>query len=198
MSEFAAILLTGGSARRLGGTDKATLKICGESCFVRVLSALQSATEIIVVGPPLEVTDERITFLQEEPKGGGPVAAIAEALSRITADRVAVVSVDVPLVLGAVDELMAQWRPTDTALVASDGVHESYLVSIFKVSALRVALQSLPTATNASMKSLLAEMNYRPVRVSNPDMLIDVDTPEDLRRVEEILRRRAGIGSAGI
>jgi len=191
MSEFTAILLTGGSARRLSGIDKATLRIAGESCFVRVLSALQSASAIIVVGPPIEVKDERITFLQEEPKGGGPVAALAAALGHISTERVAVVSVDVPLVSGAVDELRAQWQPTDVALVASDGMHESYLVSIFNVEALRAAIAALATAANASMKSVLAYLNYRPVIVSNPDMLIDVDTPEDLARVEEILRLRS-------
>ena len=74
--------------------------------------------------------------------------------------------------------------------MASDGIHESYLVSLFDTAALRGAIDALSTPVNASMKSVLAHIAYRAVTVSDPDMLIDLDTPEDVKRVEEILSRR--------
>ena len=190
MSEFAAILLTGGSGRRLGGINKALLEVAGRSCFNHVLGALHSAQSVVVGGETISHQDPRLTFIREEPIGSGPVAAISAALPLVITKYVAVVSVDVPLVMGAFEELLSAWRPTDVALVASDGTHESYLVSLFDTDALRGAIAELSTTNNASVKSVLAHLSYRSVKVSNPDMLIDVDTREDLSRVEEILSRR--------
>ncbi|MCX6452157.1 MAG: NTP transferase domain-containing protein [Actinobacteria bacterium] len=190
MSEFAAILLTGGSGRRLGGISKAHLEVAGRSCFTHVLEALHSAQSVVVVGETIPHQDPRLIFIQEEPIGSGPVAAISAALPLVITKYVAIVSVDVPLVMGAFEELLSAWSSTDIALVASDGTHESYLVSLFDTDALRGAIAKLSTISNASVKSVLAHLSYRPVKVSNPDMLIDVDTREDLSRVEEILSRR--------
>ena len=190
MSEFAAILLSGGNARRLGGVDKATLEIAGVSCFARVLRAVALANSVVVVGKPISIEDPRVSFIQEEPPGSGPVAAISAALSVIDTQLVTVLSVDVPLVSGATDQLLSAWSQGDVALVASDGIHESYLVSLFDTAALRGAIDALSTPVNASMKSVLAHIAYRAVTVSDPDMLIDLDTPEDVKRVEEILSRR--------
>ena len=188
--DFDAILLTGGSARRLGGIDKATLEIAGSTCFIRVLEAVSEAKSVVVVGPAIPANNERIVFIQEEPRGGGPVAGLWAALPFIKNHLVAVISIDVPLVAGAIDELRASWSLTDVALVASDGTDESYLVSIFNTDALRQAISQLSSPINASMKSVLAHIAYRVVIVSDPDMLIDVDTPEDVKRVEEVLSRR--------
>src|SRR5205823_3789838 len=50
-ARFDAILLTGGTARRLGGVDKAGVVIGGRPLARRVASAATDACRLIVVGP---------------------------------------------------------------------------------------------------------------------------------------------------
>jgi molybdopterin-guanine dinucleotide biosynthesis protein A len=87
MSTLGAVL-AGGSSTRMGA-DKASVVVDGLTMLERVSAALSEAFPHVVV---------RIESWPDEMPGGGPLAGIASALSRMEEDRVLVVAVDQPFV----------------------------------------------------------------------------------------------------
>ncbi|MGH3739543.1 MAG: molybdenum cofactor guanylyltransferase, partial [Micromonosporaceae bacterium] len=81
-SGYAAIVLAGGAARRLGGADKPGLAVAGRSLLSRVLDAVADAYPRIVVGPPRQLPGD-VILTREQPPGGGPVAALAAGLAAL-------------------------------------------------------------------------------------------------------------------
>src|SRR5262245_36081754 len=72
---FDAIVLAGGASTRFGaGVDKAALPVDGVPMLDRVLLATAAASSTVVVGPRRE-TVRPVEWTQEQPAGGGPVAA---------------------------------------------------------------------------------------------------------------------------
>src|SRR5262245_36943134 len=104
MSDFAAVVLAGGSARRLGGVVKPALEVGGVALLTRVLGALDGADPIVVVGPPdLDpLLPDGVARTCEDPPGSGPVAgahAGLDYLSRTAGARstaVALLAADLP------------------------------------------------------------------------------------------------------
>lgn len=96
---FAAIVLAGGRAVRMDGADKAAVEHDGRTLLEHAIEALVDADEIVVVGDPVPTT-RPVTFAREEPRYGGPVAALLtgyDALLR-SPSTLAVLAVDMPLV----------------------------------------------------------------------------------------------------
>ena len=183
---MSVVLLTGGKGTRMGGVSKAELTLNGYTFRNRILLALISVPQIIVVGPTFTAENPKISFTREQPIGGGPVAAISAAIPLVGHEFVGILSVDAPF---AVSPLLEMYRvmeqdSIDEALVATDGNHESYLVSVYRRDALIRALSQLGKAENASMKSLLSHIEYGSVQFPR-HQLIDVNTPEDLKRAEK-------------
>ncbi|WP_204292644.1 molybdenum cofactor guanylyltransferase [Micromonospora gifhornensis] len=107
MSAYAAVVLAGGAARRLGGLDKPALPVGGVPMRERVLAAVADASPRILVGPGPAPAGVRLT--RESPPGGGPVAATAAGLALLHADvpAVALLAADLPLLTrSAVGELL--------------------------------------------------------------------------------------------
>lgn len=96
---FAAIVLAGGRAVRMDGADKASVEHDGRTLLEHALDALVDAEEVVVVGEPVPTT-RPVTFTREEPRYGGPVAALLtgyDALVRPPAE-LGVLAVDMPRV----------------------------------------------------------------------------------------------------
>ncbi|MDQ1644151.1 MAG: molybdenum cofactor guanylyltransferase, partial [Cryptosporangiaceae bacterium] len=66
LDSFAAIVLAGGRASRLGGVHKPGLRIGGATLLDRVLAAATGAGTRIVVGPPQQVPPG-VVVLREDP-----------------------------------------------------------------------------------------------------------------------------------
>ncbi|ADU11642.1 hypothetical protein ML5_6199 [Micromonospora sp. L5] len=102
MTGYAAILLAGGAARRMGGVDKPARAVGGRPMLHRVLDAVADADQRIVVGSsgPLPTG---VRTAREEPPGGGPVAATAAGLALLDpgTTTVAVLAADLPLLTTA-------------------------------------------------------------------------------------------------
>ncbi|MGO4679995.1 molybdenum cofactor guanylyltransferase [Microbacterium sp. 2MCAF23] len=93
-----AVVLVGGRARRMGGAAKHLLELGGSTPWDRTLVALAAhgISPIIAVGPaPADgrLADAAavpvVTWVREDPPFGGPVAALAAALSRPELDDAA-------------------------------------------------------------------------------------------------------------
>lgn len=96
---FAAIVLAGGRAVRMDGADKASVEHDGLSLLEHTLGALLDADEVVVVGDPVPTT-RPVTFCRENPRYGGPVAALLTGLDALgrPPGTLGVLAVDMPRV----------------------------------------------------------------------------------------------------
>lgn len=176
MTDWSAIVLAGGSGRRLGGVDKAGVVVGGRTLLDRALDAVAAASSVVVVGPERAVGG--VVRTREDPPGGGPVAGLAAGLAELAdVDFVAVLAVDQPGVTAStVDRLRAAVGDAAGAVLVADG-HLQWLAGVWRTSALRAALPAEPAG--ASLRSVLRPLD--PVEVpARPGEADDVDTPEDL------------------
>lgn len=94
---YAAVVLAGGTAARLGGADKAAVELAGRTLLEHALTAVAGATEIVVVGDSVPTT-RPVTFTREDPAHGGPAAGLLagrDALAR-PAPLLVILAVDMP------------------------------------------------------------------------------------------------------
>ena len=87
MSALTVVLLAGGKGSRMGGVNKAELTLNGYAFRDRILLALISVPQIIVVGPTFKAENPKISFTREQPIGGGPVAAISAAIPLVRSEE---------------------------------------------------------------------------------------------------------------
>jgi molybdopterin-guanine dinucleotide biosynthesis protein A len=113
---FAAVVLAGGRAARLGGQAKPQLVVGSRSMLAAVLAAVPDADPRVVVGPPQPVPDG-VVVLREQPPGGGPVAAMRAGLARVDADVVAVLAGDLPFLTAGIVARLRE-RLTDDGVLA--------------------------------------------------------------------------------
>ncbi len=72
---YAAVILAGGTAARMGGVDKAGVEYAGHTLLEHALRAVADAAEVVVVGEQVP-TSRPVTFVREDPPQGGPAAGL--------------------------------------------------------------------------------------------------------------------------
>ncbi|MEU4806804.1 NTP transferase domain-containing protein [Actinosynnema sp. NPDC023587] len=171
--EWDAVVLAGGRGSRLGGVDKAAVRIGGRTLLEHALDAVRGAGRVVVVGPEKDVPG--VLWTREDPPGGGPAAGVAAGLRHVRADVVVVLAVDQPGVTAStVERLLATGAPA--VLVDEDG-RSQWLAGAWRTDRLRTALPDDPHGV--SMRSVLGPLDPVPV-VALPGEARDVDTPADL------------------
>jgi molybdenum cofactor guanylyltransferase len=185
---YDAVVLAGGTARRLGGLDKPAALVGGRTLLDRVLAALLPAAEVVVVGPE-RATVRPVRWVREDPPGGGPVPALAAGLPLVGAARVAVLAADLPFLDRTVlDRLAAAAEGHDGALLVDDDGRDQLLCGVWSTAALRTAVAA---ADGPRLSALLRALDA--VRVpadaapGRPAPWFDCDTADDLdtaRRLE--------------
>lgn len=190
---WSALVLTGGTGRRLGGVDKATIDVAGTTLLDHLVGALPPTVPVVVAGPE-RPTSRPVTFRAEEPAGAGPVAGIAAALAEIRTPYVAVLAVDIPWSAPVVTALVAELCLTDDidVLIPVDAEgRRQLLCCAWRTAALASSLERLGDPRGRSVRDLIAGARVQE-RVLTPDeasLLADIDTPADLDRE---LRRGRG------
>ncbi|WP_233257639.1 molybdenum cofactor guanylyltransferase [Micromonospora sp. S4605] len=212
---YAAVVLAGGAARRMGGVDKPARPVGGRPMRDRVLAAVADAHPRVLVGPAGPVP-EGVLVTREQPPGGGPVAATAAGLALLDPDVpvVALLAGDLPLLTGeAIGHLLrhldAEPLPGDPAAGATTGVRPGIepdgacfvdadgrrqtLCGVWRVPPLRAAVDRLAAGrglAGAPIRTLLAGLTVRevPWPGAGPPPWFDCDTDSDVRRAEEWVR----------
>ncbi|MQY12734.1 Molybdenum cofactor guanylyltransferase [Streptomyces sp. RB5] len=180
---YDAIVLAGGAARRLGGADKPGLRVGGRALVARVVDACRSAGTVVVVGPHRPELDARVAWAREEPPGGGPVAALAAGLARVTADTVVVLSGDLPFLgAGTVQALIDETGDADGAMAVGADGRDQPLVAAYRTAALRAGLRRLTDEHGgpAGLPLRLLTKGLRLARIPAGASAFDCDTWEDL------------------
>jgi len=184
---ISGLLLTGGASRRMG-TDKALLVVSGSTLAARLAGILAEVCEpCIEVGPG----HSGLRSVQEEPPGGGPLAAVAAGRSELLAlghpGPAIVLASDLPFAEVTQLELIAGWPGEDSVLPAVDGRDQPlcarWSAADLDAAALALArgersLRSLPDRARAVR---LDEEKWS--RSTRALAFADLDTPEDLDRL---------------
>ncbi len=177
---FDVLILSGGTARRLGGIDKPGLVIGGRPLLETAIAAGREAgaARVVVVGPSRGSADR---VVREEPPGSGPLPALRRGLAEITSDWVALLAADLPFVRAQhLTELLAAARGAG-AVLTDDEDRAQWLVSCWHTATLRTALAAYP---GDSLRGLLGPL--APVGVCPADEAwLDCDTPADVTRARQ-------------
>ena len=181
---FAAVVLAGGRAARLGGQPKPQLDVGGRTMLAAVLTAVDGAVPVVVVGPPQPVPDG-VVLLRETPPGGGPVPALAAGLAAVgEAEVVALLAADLPFLTSGLVTALRQRLTGDGVLVVDDTGRDQLLLGVWRTAALRSA--SSTARPHGPLRALLAPLaadRYRPELVPGvPPPWTDCDTPAELAR----------------
>jgi molybdopterin-guanine dinucleotide biosynthesis protein A len=181
LRRYAGIVLAGGGSSRLG-RDKTRVEVAGVTALDRVLTALDGAGQMVVVGVPrrLSLAGVDVTWAQEDPPGGGPAAGVAAAAPLLREPWVVVLAGDLPLVDDAtVHRLLAASRdPYDGAVLVDVGGRRQHLsVALRSESLQRRAAER--DWHGAPMWSLLAGLDLVEVAARGHETL-DLDEAADV------------------
>jgi molybdopterin-guanine dinucleotide biosynthesis protein A len=186
-SAYDAVILAGGTARRLGGVDKPGLVVGGRTLLDRVLAAVDGAARVVVVGPQ-RPTSRPVMWCREEQPGAGPVAALAAGLSQVTAERVLLLAGDLPFLTAATVQVLVDAIGVGVgALLVDDAGRDQLLLGAWRTAELRAALPAEPAGV--ALRAVLEPL--RPGRVSlavdlgTPAPWFDCDTDSDLALARE-------------
>ncbi|MEU9457489.1 NTP transferase domain-containing protein [Streptomyces sp. NPDC058322] len=198
MTAYDAIVLAGGAAKRLGGADKPGIRVGGRALLDRVLAACADASTTVVVGGRRS-TVRPVVWTHEEPRGGGPLAALDAGLRRTTAERVLVLSADLPF-LGAetVATLLAAagQGQRDGALCTDQEGRDQPLVAVYRAEPLRRELALLATEhgglSGLPLRLLTPELDLARV-AADPLASFDCDTWEDIASARARIREHGAV-----
>ncbi len=191
---YAAVVLAGGRAARLGGRPKPQLEVGGRTMLAAVLDAVADAAQRVVVGPPQPVP-AGVVVVREQPPGGGPVPAMRAGLAAVTADVVAVLAADLPFLTPAVVAGLRERLTGDGVLVVDPTGRDQLLLGVWRTAALRAAVADVagPTSVRAVLAPL-AVRRYRPEPApGEPPPWTDCDTPAELERARRVTPPSSGL-----
>lgn len=176
-----AVLLAGGAGSRLGGVDKAALRLDGAALLDRALAALARAgVEVVVVGPPRGLPGVREA--REDPPGSGPAAAVVAGLAALPpVEEVLLLAVDLPRLPEALPLLLAAPLGPDGVVVEDADGRTQWLLGRYRGAALEAAAATLGDPADRPLRALLGALDLAPVRLP-AGLELDVDTVADARR----------------
>ncbi len=175
------MVLAGGVAARLDGVDKASVELHGRTLLTWALDSVIDAAEVVVVGDPVP-THRPVTFTREDPRYGGPVAALLTGRDALLDPRgtVAVLACDMPyLTAHTFRRLRDAAESCDGAmLVGPDGRRQLALVlDVARLDAVRPGREE---QHGLALHQLLEPLDLAEVAAEGQEHR-DVDTWADIR-----------------
>lgn len=188
-------ILAGGEGRRLGGVDKATLKVGGQRMIDRLVDLVRPQCldfALCLQTQTAWAAETGLEILLDRPAAGrGPLGGICAALHWAShhADQpqwLVTAPVDLPFLP---DTLVEQLTHTDSDIaVAQSGERDHYIVAAWRThlaDALDLALRDGPLPVH-SFQSLHAVSHVTwPVEPRDP--FLNINTPEDVKHAERLL-----------
>lgn len=178
---FCGIVLSGGTAARMGGIEKAGVEVGGRTLLDHAIEAFLDADEVVVAGSGTVRTIRPVTFVREDPPYGGPVAGLLTAVDALLRRPrvVGVLAVDMPRVTPyTFRRLREAAEGRDGAFLARDGRRQ--LAGVLDAARLAEVRPGLEEQHGMPVHRLVAGLDLALVDAVGEEGL-DVDTWEDLR-----------------
>lgn len=183
LSGFAAIVLAGGQAARLGGADKASIEVGGRSLLDRALDAVVDAGEVVVVGQQVP-TERPVTFVLEDPRHGGPVAGLLTGRDSLLRrfPTLAVLAVDMPHLTSSTFRRLHEAAVGHEGAVLAGADGRTQLALVVETARLDAVRPDREGQHGMAMRALLEPLDLVQVP-SIGDEARDIDTWSDLRDI---------------
>ena len=185
-----AVILTGGTAARMDGIDKASIEVGGVTLLERALAATMAALEVVVVGEQVPTT-RPVTWTREEPPRGGPAAGLLAGLDRFlrVPDLVCVLAVDMPRVNAGTFARLT-WAvegdpDADGAVLVDAAGRRQTLAAVYRVASLEAARpEHREDEHGLPVRRLLGPLRLVEVSAIGAEAC-DVDTWKDLQALDQ-------------
>ena len=191
----AAAILAGGLARRLGGVNKADLRIGGRRIVERQLDVLHQVADpvFIVSGHDRDFHDLGIDVVPDLVADAGPLGGIYTALTASPRARTIIVACDMPYLTPALTALLARPSSADVVIPRS----ERGLQPLCATWSAR-ALDSIRQRIRDNMLKVVNALEGLQVEEIGPEVLafcdphgllfVNVNTPHDYERAQGFSR----------
>ncbi len=179
------VILAGGTGTRMGGTDKAMLRLGGQRLIDRVTARLEPQVEELAIsanGDPARFAGRVLP--DDAPLG--PLSGVLAALDWAAAggaDAVVSAPVDLPFLPGDLVPMLCLHWP-DAAMARADGLHPT--CALWPVS-VRPALRDWLAAGERRVGGFAHSIGARPVDFPDPRAFLNLNTPADLAHAETLL-----------
>lgn len=184
------VILAGGLARRMGGKNKAFLKILDKALIQYILKNLEvSLDEILINANQNHKKFESLGFpvISDHIDGfAGPLAGMAAGLQTAKTSHILVVPCDSPFIT---DDLVSRFVTAHTQTnadicVAHDGQRLQPVFALINIKVLPSLLAYLESG-NHKIDTWYEQQNMTTVDFSDaPQTFININTPEELRKSE--------------
>jgi molybdopterin-guanine dinucleotide biosynthesis protein A len=198
MRSVAAAIIAGGLARRLGGATKPLLEIDGRAVADRQLAVLRPVFSrlLVVANDPAPWRARGVEVVPDRVTGAGPLAGLSAALGAAgDAEAVVCLAGDLPFLSPQLLLALRDRAPEADALAPRPAGRAEPLCARYAVRAGAVVDARL-AAGQLALHELLAELatvwlDDAALAALDPQGLsfINLNTPDDLRRAEELARR---------
>jgi molybdenum cofactor guanylyltransferase len=204
---LAVVVLAGGRSQRMGGRDKALLRISGKSFVSRIAEEMSGIAEVlfVVIGkkdpaPFREALGQSACILNDEHDFADPTGGMLTAFDHATSEYAAVIACDLPLAKRSIIELLyreAQGR--SAAIPTWDGGRLEPLCAVYRVDDGRRAILRAVQEGKVGPRNMIhyledARMVPEPeLRAVDPSLesFFNANTEDDLRALSGIDGRDA-------
>ena len=187
------VILAGGLGRRIGGS-KAIVQLAGQPLISYPLAAVQTALGdvAVIAKADTELPSMPGVMVWVEPDAPQhPVVGILQALALAEGRPVVICAVDLPFVT---PELIYRLATADLgrspAVVACSGTDVQPLLGCFGPRAID-PLHRRGVPDDTPVHEIVASLQPRLLEVGDPELLFNIDSPEDVLHAAAILDRRA-------
>jgi len=184
---YAAAILAGGQATRLGGLAKGTLDAGGVSVTERLTEQLRAAGVeriVIVANDPEPYRDRGLEIIGDRRPGLGPLGGIEAAVCELAGDAEATVLApcDAPdltaEVFGRLIEAFAPGQAPGVCARTGDSIWHPLCAVVH--NAIAADVSAALDAGRRSVQDVWRSLGVEPVDFSDSDPFVNINTPEDL------------------
>ena len=182
-------ILCGGGGRRMGGADKGSLLVGGQTILDRLLDALRPLTPhlMIIDRDATHTTAADVRVVPDLVPDCGAVGGIYTALESSATDRVMIVACDMPFLTTAFLSFLVDLDDTADVVIPRDAQGRRPLCGVFHrriAPALKARLETRTLRVDAALAGLdVRDVTEGSLAHFNADgrLMMNVNTPEDYR-----------------
>lgn len=185
------VVLAGGAGRRIGGA-KATVALNRRPLISYPLEAVWRALGNVAIVAKLDTELPNVLGAEvwiEPPEPRHPLTGILHALSLADGRPVFICAADMPFVTSHVVAAIAGADPgASTAVMARSRGELQPLLACFQPAALP-RLAEAASDPNVALRDAVAALNPEPYEIEDPEVLFNINTPDDLLQAAAMLGR---------